>query len=230
MTPGEVFQAFAGFEADYARFQVEYRKILKQTSAYGLSEAAGDARKARAIDEALKIVPLPPKPEAGSMAKPKGKPRTPKAKAPLQPPEVAIAGPQPIQVLPTYTPPDHSEQIRQQAARQDLTKRAGDSGDMREWIKWAMRWQAFAQPAPGSLVIRWDLVVENPPAPGALTMLQSAIENPVKFLDQVQKNLGKGSEMDGEMLAKESKREEDLLRRLDEVDRELVAKGRQAYA
>lgn len=119
------------------------------------------------------------------------------------------------------------ERTRLQAAKDKLSKSAGSSKILKEWVEWAVHWQPIVL-VEG--VIHWDRIEGSAPSVAAVGLLEEACRDYAGFFSKFAKSLGAGDAEDDDMRVKERKREVDLLRLLDELDAELAEKGEEAYA
>lgn len=120
-----------------------------------------------------------------------------------------------------------AEREASEAAKRQLLEKAGASENVRTLINWAVREAAVIS---GGKFPAWGRVKSHPPGPGAIWYLEQSFVNPAGFAAMAAKSQGKDVDDDHERIKKsEKKREAELLLRLDELDAELEARGRDAY-
>jgi hypothetical protein len=113
-------------------------------------------------------------------------------------------------------------------AKETLWRSAGTSEDLSESVRWALKWSPMARGEDGE--VQWEKIRgedQLPPGKEALTFLEMAVLNNDQFLKGIvpkyleQKAADEG--LDEGSKRYERRREEELLRLLDELDRELAA-------
>lgn len=128
---------------------------------------------------------------------------------------------------PVEAPKADTRLAESKAAWEKFHKTAGRSDDRIVWLKWAITAASLAH-EPGYSEPLWQNVVEPPPDVVAIAYAQQAFTDRTKVLAELSKLLDGGGD-DG-MIRAERKRQDELLRMLQETADEIEAKGVNAYA